>query len=151
ALRRVGPHLVVLAEGEVWPNFLAAARRAGVRVAVVNGRLSPRSTRRYARLGPLARRLFGRLDLCLAQTEEYADGYRRLGAPAAAVHVTGNVKYDGVETDRDNGRTAALRRLFGVGAGDLVWVAGSTQAPEEEVVLGIYRRVRERFPGLRLF
>src|SRR5262249_7870418 len=43
ALRRVRPDLMVLAEGELWPNFLAAARRQGVPVAVVNGRLSPRS------------------------------------------------------------------------------------------------------------
>jgi 3-deoxy-D-manno-octulosonic-acid transferase len=151
ALRRIRPSLVVLAEGEVWPNFLAAARRAGARMAVVNGRLSPRSARRYARLGRLARRLFGRLDLCLAQTEEYRAAYLALGAAPQAVAVTGNVKYDGVETDRHNGRTEGLRRLLGVSAGDLVWVAGSTQAPEEEVVLGVYRRARGRFPGLRLF
>jgi 3-deoxy-D-manno-octulosonic-acid transferase len=151
ALRRIRPRLVVLAEGEVWPNFLAAAKRDGVGVAVVNGRMSPRSARRYARLGPLARRLFGRLDLILAQTEEYAAAYRTLGASPAVVHVTGNVKYDGVETERHNGRTEALRRLFAVTEGDLVWVAGSTQAPEEQVVFSIFDRARARFPRLRLF
>jgi 3-deoxy-D-manno-octulosonic-acid transferase len=150
ALRRVRPDVVLLAEGELWPNFLGAATRAGVRVAVINGRMSPRSAGRYGRLGPLARRLFGRLDLCLAQTEEYAASYRALGVPAGAVHVTGNVKYDGVEADRNNARTEAMRRLFAVTAGDLVWVAGSTQAPEEDLVLGTYRRLRGPFPSLRL-
>src|SRR5438132_8119398 len=46
ALRRINPALVVLAEGELWPNFLIAAKARGVRVAVVNGRISPRSFRR---------------------------------------------------------------------------------------------------------
>src|SRR5262249_31632136 len=61
ALRRVRPDLVVLAEGELWPNFLAAAKRWGVPVAVINGRMSPRSLRRYRRLGPLARGVLARL------------------------------------------------------------------------------------------
>src|SRR5262245_7126998 len=82
ALRRVRPSLVVLAEGELWPNFLAATKRRGVPVAVVNGRMSPRSFRRYGCLGFLARRLLGRLDLCVAQTDEYADHFRALGVRA---------------------------------------------------------------------
>jgi 3-deoxy-D-manno-octulosonic-acid transferase len=150
ALRRVRPGLVVLAEGELWPNFLAAARRLGVPVAVINARLSPRSFRRYRRLGPLTRRVFRRLDLCLVQTEEYAEHFRALGAAPERVHVTGSVKYDGACTERDNPRTQELRRLLNVGSADLVWVAGSTQAPEERIALDIYRRARTQHPNLRL-
>jgi 3-deoxy-D-manno-octulosonic-acid transferase len=151
ALRRVKPSLVVLAEGELWPNFLAAANKRGVPVAVINGRMSPRSFRRYRRLGFLARRWWGRINLLAAQTEEYASAYRALGVSASRVHITGSVKYDGVETDRNNSRTQGLRRLLGVGPDDLVWVAGSTQAPEEEIVLDIFRRVCQGHPNLRLF
>jgi 3-deoxy-D-manno-octulosonic-acid transferase len=150
ALRRVRPNLVVLAEGELWPNFLAAANRQGVPVAVVNGRLSPRSFRRYRRLGPLARGVFRRLDLCLVQTEEHANHFRALGVAPERVRVTGSVKYDGACTDRANPRTQELRRLLNVGATDLVWIAGSTQAPEEQVALDIYRRARASHPNLRL-
>ncbi len=151
ALRHVRPSLVVLAEGEVWPNFLTVAKQCGVPVAVINARMSPRSFRRYRRLGVLARRLFGRLDLCVVQTPEYAEHFRALGVPAERVHVSGSVKYDGACTDRDNSRTAELRRLLGVAPADLLWVAGSTQAPEEQIALDIYRKARERHPNLRLF
>src|SRR5947209_63479 len=89
ALRRVNPSLVVLAEGELWPNFLAAAKHRGLPVAVINGRLSPRSFRRYRLLGGLARRLIGSLDALAVQTEEYAACYRALGAAPERVHVTG--------------------------------------------------------------
>jgi 3-deoxy-D-manno-octulosonic-acid transferase len=150
ALRRVRPSLVVLAEGELWPNFLLAARRQGVPVAVINARMSPRSFRRYRRLGGLARRLLGRVDLFVAQTAEYATHLRRLGAAAERVHVSGSVKYDGTSADRDNRKTHELRRLLAVGPGDLVFIAGSTQEPEEEVALGIFRRLRGEFPRLRL-
>ena len=149
ALRRVRPDVVVLAEGELWPNFLTAARRRGVRVALINARLSPRSLARYQKIGPLARRLWSKLDLVAAQTEEYAPTSRR-SAPAR-VHVTGSVKYDGASGDRDNPRTRQLRNLFAVKPRDLIWIAGSTQAPEEEIVLAIYRRARTALPNVRLF
>jgi 3-deoxy-D-manno-octulosonic-acid transferase len=149
-LRRAAPALVVLAESEVWPNFLLAARRQGVPVAIINGRMSPRSFRRWRWLGPLARRLWHCPDLLGVQTEEYAANLRALGVAPQRIVVTGSVKYDGAGGDRHNPRTEGLRRLLGVTGEDLVWVAGSTQAPEEEIVLEVYRRARQEHPNLRL-
>src|SRR5262249_21730166 len=74
-----------------------------------------------------------------------------LGGVPGRVVVTGNVKYDGALLDRYNPRTMALRALFGIGPGELVWVAGSTQAPEEQVVLDVYRQAVTAHPNLRLF
>jgi 3-deoxy-D-manno-octulosonic-acid transferase len=150
-LGRVAPALVVLAESEVWPNFLLAARRQGVPVALVNARLSPRSLRRYRRVRWLAAPLFRSFDLLLAQTADYAAALRELGARPERVHVTGSVKYDGAAGERDNPRTREVGRVLGVTSGELVWVAGSTQAPEEEVALDIYERVKGRCGRLRLF
>ena len=150
-LRAVNPALIVLAEGELWPSFLLAAKRRRVPIAVINARLSPRSFARYRRLGFLSRWLMSRFDLIAAQTEEYAANFRALGAEPRAVHVTGSVKFDGSKGDRLNPQTTALRQLFGITEGDLVWVAGSTQAPEEEIVLRCYHRLRSEFPRLRLF
>jgi 3-deoxy-D-manno-octulosonic-acid transferase len=74
-----------------------------------------------------------------------------LGATPGQVHVTGSIKYDGALTDRQNPRTQELRRLLGVGEGDLVWVAGSTLAPEEEIVLAVHEKAKARHANLRLF
>jgi 3-deoxy-D-manno-octulosonic-acid transferase len=150
ALRRVNPSLVVLAEGELWPNFLSAARRRGVLTAVVNGRMSPRSRRKLRRFRPLTRRLLAGVDLLLAQNEEYAEAYRDILAAADRVHVTGSVKYDGVQSDRRNPKTRELARLLNIVPGELVWIAGSTQDPEEKYVLAIYRKLRQLWPDLRL-
>jgi 3-deoxy-D-manno-octulosonic-acid transferase len=113
--------------------------------------MSPRTFGRYQRVLWLVRRLFAGLDLACVQTEEYAAHFLSLGAIPGQVVVTGNIKYDGALIDPQNARTQELKSLFGVTEGDLVWVAGSTQAPEEEIVLGIYRRAREQYPHLRLF
>jgi 3-deoxy-D-manno-octulosonic-acid transferase len=150
ALRQVKPALVVLAEGELWPNFLLEAKRQRIAVAVINGRLSPRTLKNYRRAGRLGRWLFQGVDLFAAQTSSYADGYRQLGVRPDHIHVTGNVKYDGVVCDRANPRTMAMRHLLSVAADDLLWVVGSTQAPEEEIALNIFRRVRCGHPAVRL-
>jgi 3-deoxy-D-manno-octulosonic-acid transferase len=149
-LRQVNPALIVLAEGELWPNFLRAARCRQTPVAVINGRMSPRSYARYRRLGPLPRWLLGHLDLIAVQNERYAANLRALGVPAERVRVTGSVKFDSGAMDRANPRTQTLRSLLAIGPDDRVWIAGSTQAPEEEIVLGIYQKIRADHPGLRL-
>ncbi|MBL8795730.1 MAG: 3-deoxy-D-manno-octulosonic acid transferase [Planctomycetia bacterium] len=150
ALRDIAPRLVVLAEGEIWPNFLLAAKRRGIPVATINGRMSPRSLARYQKLSALVRPLFRKLDLLAMQTERFAQGVRQLGARPERVAVTGNVKFDGVRSDRQNPKTLELAQLLDVRSGDLVWIAGSTQAPEEEIALDIYRRAKAEQPALRL-
>ncbi len=150
-LRMVKPRFIALAESELWPNFLYAAHRHGVPVVVLNGRMSPRTAARYAKVAGLARALmFGRVTRFLMQSGRYADHLRRLGIPAERVRVTGSVKYDGVLADRTHPKIEELRRLFAVTSTDLVWVAGSTHAPEEQIAADLFARLRPRFPHLRL-
>jgi 3-deoxy-D-manno-octulosonic-acid transferase len=151
SLRAIAPRLIVLAEAELWPNFLMEARHQGVPVAVINGRMSPRSLKRYQWVRPLSRWLFGQLDLLLMQTEHYARAVRILGVDPDRVAVTGNIKFDGVVTDRRNPRTDFLREILQVKEDELIWIAGSTQAPEEEIVVRIWQKLRSDHLNLRLF
>ncbi len=150
AMRRVRPELLVLAELELWPNLIRAARQSGARVAVINGRLSEPSFRGYRRIRPLVARLLEQVDLVAAQDETYASRFRALGAAPERVHVTGSMKYDGAQTDRNNPATRRLRELAGFDDQDVVWLAGSTQEPEEAVALDVYRRLSRTWPRLRL-
>jgi len=151
AIRAASPRLIVLAESELWPNFLKAANGAGVPVVVINGRMSPRSSRRNARAGRLARwLLFDRVSAFGMQSETYAANVRALGVAPERVHMTGNVKYDGALVGRDSSKIRDLAQLLGIFPDQLVWVAGSTHDPEERIVLSVYGRVRERVPNLRL-
>ena len=150
ALASVRPALVVLAEGEMWPNFLRQVHRQGVKVAVINGRMSPRSFRRHCRFRRVAMQLFQGVDLFAVQTAAYAACFRALGVEQERVAVTGSVKYDGVTMDRQNARTKEMAKLFGIGKNDLVFVAGSTQDPEEEIALAAWEACRADNPTLRL-
>ncbi|MBN9521256.1 3-deoxy-D-manno-octulosonic acid transferase [bacterium] len=151
AFDAVKPTVLVLAESELWPNVLAEAERRGVPVVVANARMSPRSARRLRRFAGIARRaLFGRVARFAVQEPEYAARFRELGVPAAKLHVTGSIKYDGALKERDTAATRALARLLGHDDSALVFLAGSTHAPEESLVLTAFARLRERFPRVRL-
>jgi 3-deoxy-D-manno-octulosonic-acid transferase len=150
AMRRIRPDLLVLAELELWPNLIRAAKAFRAKVAVINGRLSERSFRGYQRIGWLARRILAQVDLIAVQSDEYAWRFRKLGAEVSRVHVTGSVKFDGASTDRGNAATVKLAALAGTQEGDMVFLAGSTQAPEESLAIELFRRVSRDHPRLRL-
>ncbi len=146
AFNRVQPQLVVLSEGEIWPNFLGIARRRNIKLALVNARMSPRSAKRFLKFRWVVSHLFAAFDFIGAQNAEYAENYHKLGGRNVAV--TGNLKYDGASAHPP--KSAAMRRLLGLADDALVWVAGSTQDPEESVSLAIYRDAKRLHPKLRL-
>ncbi len=150
AVARVRPTVLAMVELEIWPNWINAARRAGASVAIVNGRLSARSHRGYRQVRRWLTSTLTGLDLVAVQTPEYAERFRDLGVPAPRLRITGSVKYDGVEVERDNPRTLKLRRELGISSTDVVFVAGSTMDGEEAAALHAYREARSRHPRLRL-
>jgi 3-deoxy-D-manno-octulosonic-acid transferase len=150
AMRRIRPSLLVLAELELWPNLIRAAREANARVAIINGRLSERSFRGYQRIRRLLQPVLTQIDAIAAQNDRYAKRFIRLGAPTDRVHVTGSLKFDGASLDRDNPLTDRLRKLAGIAADDIIFLAGSTQAPEEQLAVDAFRALTEKHPRLRL-
>ncbi|NOZ38655.1 MAG: 3-deoxy-D-manno-octulosonic acid transferase [Planctomycetes bacterium] len=150
AMQRVRPNLLVLAELELWPNLIRAASDCGAKVAIINGRLSDNSFRGYRRLRPLVASLLRQIDLIAAQNAETAERFRQLGAPTERVVVTGSLKFDGAITDRDNLRTRELRKLADLAEDEIVFLAGSTQAPEEQYAIEIFQALAAEYPALRL-
>lgn len=141
-LRRVRPKALVLMETELWPNLVERTAASGTPVYLVNARLSARSYSGYRRLGTLARRMLGQIDHIVCQYEDTAARFRALGA--GAVEVTGSIKFD-ADMPPD---------AFGIGDpgfGDApVWIAGSTHAGEEAIVLDAHRQLRGRFGEIQL-
>ncbi len=151
ALGSIQPALIVLAESELWPNFLASAARRNVPVVVINARMSPRSFARLQHVRSLAYRLlFRHIAAFAVQSDDYADRLRQLGVTTSKIAVSGSVKYDGATGDRDTPKANELRRLLGINPASLILVAGSTHAPEEAILLTSYANLRARFPTLRL-
>jgi 3-deoxy-D-manno-octulosonic-acid transferase len=142
-LARVDPLCVVLVELEIWPNFLRCANRAGVPVAVVNGRITPKSFKSYHRFKNLLPQ-FDRISLFCAQDQEYAQRFAELFAARERILVSGNLKADGLKLGRVQ-PSAELVALLGPRDGAPVLVAGSTHAPEERWLVEAWRAAGARW------
>ena len=142
ALKTVRPRAIVLTESEIWPNFIRQAKRWGISLFLVNARVSDRSAPRYR----LARFFFGDVFRCFARIFAQSDlDKARLvaaGAPESAVEVTGSFKFDVAR--RNLAKEAELRAWLtanGAPADAQILLGGSTWPGEDEVLLGIYKRL----------
>jgi 3-deoxy-D-manno-octulosonic-acid transferase len=148
-LRAIRPGIVIILETEIWPNFLRVARRAGVPVIFVNGRVSERSFRRYRWVDGMLARVLRDAEALLTQSEDDARRLRELGAPAERVAVMGNLKYDLTPPSQaplvDWLETEVQRQKRGP-----VLVAGSVVAGEEELVLQAFSAVKQKWPAALL-
>jgi 3-deoxy-D-manno-octulosonic-acid transferase len=151
ALHRVRPHVVVFLETEIWPAWLAEARGMGIRTALVNGRISPRSLGPYLKFRPFFRRVLENLDAFSMISEEDARRIRNMGAETGKIEVHGNAKYDLLAAQADPGMEEVMRRSLNLAPSQNVLVAGSTREGEEAMILDAYESILKEFPDTLLF
>ena len=130
--RRFAPRALVLVEGDYWPLVLREARRRGLPVGVVNGRVGDRGYARMRRLRPLLGPLFSAVERFGVQTADDRARLADLGVPAERIVVTGNLKYETPEPPR---KPELEETLGALAAGRPLLLAGSTMGGEEEQVL----------------
>lgn len=151
ALDRIRPCLVVLMEGEAWPNFLSACKRRGIPAVVVNGRMSAdKGYPRYRKLGKLAGRLFNRLSAIGLQDESYVEMFASLGVDRDRLHVTGMMKFDSAQVADSVAGQETLASALGLSPGDRLVVAGGTGEGEEKLLLEAWPTVKAGCPAARL-
>lgn len=137
------PDIAIFAETELWPNTVAALGARGVALVLANARISRQSAERWGKFPGAARKIFGAVDLCLAQDPENAARFIGLGAPC--VRVGGNLKYDVPPPPAD---PAALSEFNGAVGARPVWAAVSTHAGEETQILEAHLEIARKIPSL---
>lgn len=142
-LRRLQPTSLLLTETELWPNMIVRAKHRGCKVALINGRMSPKSVDRYRRVKGLMSALLDRFDLLCVQTETDRDRFLALGADPERVAVLGNLKFDLLRFLASQTKSTVTRESLGIPSRSKVIVAGSTRPGEEEILLPGYTKVRE--------
>lgn len=137
------PDIAVVAESEIWPNTIISLDERDIPLILVNGRMSERSFRGWERSRRTAAALLSRIAVCLAQTEDDAARFAKLGAPR--VSIAGNLKFDAPVPPADPQQLNYLRPMV---AGRPVWLAASTHPGEEAAVAHAHAELKERFPNL---
>jgi len=146
AVRAVHPQLVIIAETEIWPNFIYNLSRERVPCILVNGRISATSFRRYSLVKPFMRDILSRIARFNMQTTLDAERIVALGAPPERVQVTGNIKFDAARIVAHPAPDAALAAEIGLPPGTPVFLAAALDKTgcEDAVMLDVWERVRQR-------
>jgi len=145
-LMRARPDVMVFLETEIWPAWLFETRRKGVKIALINGRISPRSFRKYVKLRPFFREVLGCVDAFSMITEEDAFRIKRMGADPQKIEINGNAKVDSLAGQADPELEKKIRGTLDLQPSQHVFVAGSTRHGEEAMILDAYERILKEFP-----
>lgn len=147
--RAVRPGALVLAESEFWPNLVGEAADRGLKVLLVNGRISEHTFKVYEDIRPIARRILGNVDRFLVQTDEDREKLERLGIEPARLEVAGNLKSEVRLPAFSAGELGEFKRSLGLGGREKIVVAGSTRKGEEDRLLKAFAEARKERPDLR--
>jgi 3-deoxy-D-manno-octulosonic-acid transferase len=137
------PDAGLFVESDLWPNLILAAKARGVKLALVNARISARSAERWSWAKKSVARLLCAFDMVLAQDEEIAQRFRKLGA--RNVEVAGSLKADAPLLPVDEDALAQLRQAI---AARPILLAAQTHPGEDETILPAHDLLRGRFPDL---
>ena len=139
------PNLGVFVESEIWPNLILAAERQGVKLALVNARMSVKTLRRWEAWSTAGRRLVRAFSFVSAADARTARALKRLSGED--VSARGTLKLAAPAPSIDNTARASLLAQIGERP---IWLAASTHAGEDEIVLAAHERIREHTPNALL-
>jgi len=137
------PDVGLFVDSEIWPNLLTTAHAGGVRLAIVNGRMSARSFAGWQKVKRTASNLLSLFDVCLVQDQETSARLLTLGA--ARVQIAGSLKADSLPLPADPDQLARLTHCIDARP---VFLATNTHPGEDALVLDVHDRLRQRFPTL---
>jgi 3-deoxy-D-manno-octulosonic-acid transferase len=146
----IKPNLFVLVETDIWPGLISLLRKRNIKTVLINGRVSPRTLKSYKKVRFFIRRLFNSFALCLMQTDLDKKRILSIGVSQEKVKATGNIKFDVDRQPMDEKERHEWQEALHLEPHNIVWVAGSTHEGEEEIILGVYERLRPICPSLIL-
>lgn len=144
ALRAVDPEVVLIMETELWPNFLRECHSQNIPVALVNGRVSRQSLRRYRLVRFFLARVLSHLSLAVMQSEADAKRLAALGLNPDKLFTAGNLKFDSDLTSSTAEATKTFRDRFGFREAEPLILAASTHSPEEKIILESFQNLRKQ-------
>lgn len=144
------PRLLVIAETEIWPNLIASAHNEHIPIVQVNGRMSERAFRRYARVRRSLTGILAAYERFFLKSADDAFRFASFGVSGERVTVAGDMKFDAPITERSDSRRAEIRKVIGIDASHFLLVAGSTRPGEEEILLDCLASLRSENTPLRL-
>ena len=147
-LNKLKPKAMVFMETELWPNLIAQSRNHGIKLLLINGRLSQKSMNSYSKIAWLITPTINSFDKVLCQSQVNYDNFLALGADASRCQISGNVKFDISVNQAVKDKQQELARF--VEDERLIWVVASTHKGDEKIALNAFALLLKNVPQLLL-
>lgn len=149
-MKKACPKLVILCESDFWHNFLYYAKKGGAACALVNGKMSEKSMRRFSLVPFFSKPLFELFDLLCVQNTLYRGRLIEAGADSHKIVITGNLKLDEEYPQLTPIEVKEWRQKLGIQSEQIVLTIGSTHYPEEELIIQVLKQIWIEHPELRV-
>lgn len=146
-LHKAKPDIILIAETEIWPDFMYIAKKMEIPVYIVNGRLSPNSYKGYKKFSFFFKPILGLYKGILMQTEGDAQRIRDVGAKPEITKVMGNLKFD-INKNIDDAAIESLKNEMELAQNRLI-IAASTHKGEDEILLDAFCEIKKEFPDVK--
>lgn len=142
------PEKIVIAETEIWPNFVNIASKKGIKTFIINGRISPSSYNGYKKASFFFKPVLAKYHLILMQSEDDATRIKNIGAKDDTVKVMGNLKFD-IKPNLDENQIQEFNNQLKLNNNPLI-IAGSTHAGEDEMILEAFKGLKNKYADAKL-
>ena len=149
-IKKINPRLFIIAETELWPNLITCLYKNKIPCVVVNARISDKSFGGYQAIRFFLKPVLKKVSLFSAQSLRDQERLFRLGVPKEKVVPAGNMKFDLRITGEGVGDYTEHRKRLGLGTQEKLFVAASTHAQEEEIIIATFKKLLNTYPSLRL-
>jgi 3-deoxy-D-manno-octulosonic-acid transferase len=150
AIEKIQPCLLLIAETEFWPNLLRFCGKKGIPIVLFNGRISPKSFRRYLFFKFFFKECLKYISLFLMQTEEDRTRIVEIGGPSQKARAVGNLKFDQTFPSFTQEVITEMAKTLGLHGEEKILIAGSTHSGEEEILVTLYKELKKSDPHLVL-
>ena len=140
-LRRIQPRLLIIIETELWPNTIHGCAARNIPIVLANARLSEKSARGYGRFSAITSPMLRELNKVVAQNTDDGARFVALGLPSENLIISGSIKFD-IALDAEMITRAEKTANEWRGNGRFIWIAASTHAGEDDIVLQAHRQLR---------
>ena len=140
-LNKIKPDVILIAETELWPNFFICAHDNKIPLYIINARLSDKSFPNYLKIKNFIKIILNSTAGIFCQSELDKSRYIELGAEKNKVEVMKNLKFKIEKKPCDiDLKTQGFKTI----------IAASTHSGEEEIIVRVYKKLKEKIKNLKL-
>ena len=138
-LLSIKPKCLILIETEIWPNLINNCVKQNIPIALLNGRLSKKSLKKYQRFETFFKKIFSQLSLVVSQSQKDSDNFVIAGVIPQKVFFDHSLKFSDLVSSNDS---KEINKVEDKKEKKII-VCASTHPKEEIFLINAYKKLND--------